>query len=54
MMVAFDPETTEQDTYPIPTANAIVRHMVTDPERGRVWLALSGTHRIGRIDVPAP
>jgi virginiamycin B lyase len=53
LMVAFDPETAAQDTFRIPTPNAIVRHMVSDPERGRMWLALSGTRRIGRIDVTA-
>jgi streptogramin lyase len=53
-MVAFDPQAAAQDTFRIPTPNAIVRHMVADPERRRMWLALSGTHRIGRIDVPGP
>jgi hypothetical protein len=26
--------------------------MAVDAERGRIWLPLSGTHRIGRIDLP--
>ena len=53
LMVALDPGTREQETVRIPTPNAIVRHMVTDSARGRIWLALSGTGRIGRIDAPA-
>jgi virginiamycin B lyase len=53
LMVALDPVTREQETARIPTPNAIVRHMATDSTRGRVWLALSGTGRIGRIDAPA-
>ena len=36
---------------PIPDAGAIVRHMQTDSTRGRVWLALSGTGRLGKIEV---
>ena len=52
LMVALDPATRAQDTVRVPTPNAIVRHMVTDSTRGRIWLALSGTGRIGRIDVP--
>jgi len=27
-----------------------VRNMSLDPSRGRLWLALSGTGRLGRID----
>lgn len=53
LMVALDPATGAQETVRIPTPNAIVRHMVTDSTRGRIWLALSGTARIGRIDAPA-
>lgn len=53
LMVALDPTTRVQESVRIPTRNAIVRHMVTDSTRGRVWLALSGTGRIGRIDAPA-
>jgi virginiamycin B lyase len=48
-MVAFDPSTDEAETVAIPTSGAIVRHMVVDPERRRLWLALSGTGRIGMI-----
>jgi streptogramin lyase len=51
VMVAFDPETETSETVRIPTSGAIARHIVTDPARGRIWLALSGTGRIGRIDL---
>jgi virginiamycin B lyase len=50
-MVAFDPKTEKMERVPIPTAGAIVRHMETDSTRGRVWLALSGTGRLGMIEV---
>jgi virginiamycin B lyase len=50
-MVAFDPKTEKMESVKIPTAGAIVRHMETDSTRGRVWLALSGTGRIGKIEV---
>jgi len=35
----------------IPTSGAVVRHMVTDAPRKRIWLALSGTGRIGKIEL---
>jgi hypothetical protein len=35
----------------IPTPGAIVRHMAVDPGRRRLWLALSGTGRIGMIQL---
>jgi hypothetical protein len=28
-----------------------VRHMETDSTRGRIWLALSGTGRLGKIEL---
>ncbi len=54
LMVAFDPRTEQMEAVPIPTSGSIVRHMVWDTPRGRLWLALSGTQRIGeiRLDVP--
>jgi virginiamycin B lyase len=52
LVVAFDPRTERMETVPIPTPGCVVRHMVTDTERRRLWLALSGTGRIGRIDLP--
>ena len=55
LMVAADPATgAVVRTLKIPTPNAVVRHMVSDPERGDLWLALSGTGRIGRIALGAP
>lgn len=48
-MVAFDPKTEKMETVAIPTPGAIVRHMVTDSSRATLWLALSGTGRLGRI-----
>ena len=50
-IVAFDPATEKTEVVPIPTPGAIVRNMAVDGARGRIWLALSGTGRIGRIDV---
>lgn len=52
LIVSFDPRTERMDTVRIPTSGAIVRHMQTDSARSRLWLALSGTGRIGRIDLP--
>jgi hypothetical protein len=53
-MIAFDPLSPGFTSVPIPTAGAIVRHMVTDLLRGDVWLALSGTGRIGRLPLTDP
>jgi hypothetical protein len=50
-MIAFDPRTETMETVPIPTPGCVVRHMVTDSTHKRLWLALSGTGRIGRIDL---
>jgi streptogramin lyase len=50
-MVAFDPPTEKMETVPIPCPGAIVRHMETDSTRGRIWLALSGTGRLGKIEL---
>jgi streptogramin lyase len=52
-MVAFDPKTEKMESVKIPTAGAIVRHMETDSTRGLVWLALSGTGRLGKIEAGA-
>ena len=38
----------------IPTPGAIVRNMATDPARGGIWLALSGTGRIGELELGTP
>ncbi len=48
-LVAFDPKTGQSKTVDIPTKGAIVRNMETDSTRGRLWLALSGTGRIGQV-----
>jgi virginiamycin B lyase len=51
LMVAFDPKTQKMQTVAIPTSGCVVRHMVLDAARKRLWLALSGTGRLGRIDL---
>ena len=48
---AFDPQTEKMEVVKIPTSGAVVRHMVTDIPRKRIWLALSGTGRIGKIEL---
>jgi len=35
----------------IPTPGSVVRNMAVDSSRARLWLALSGTQRLGRIDL---
>jgi virginiamycin B lyase len=50
-IVAFDPKTEKMESIKIPTGGAIVRNISVDSARSRVWLALSGTGRIGRIDL---
>jgi virginiamycin B lyase len=50
-MVAFDPRTEKMEVVRIPTPGAVVRHMVTDVPRNRIWLALSGTGRIGKLEL---
>ena len=50
-MVVFDPATERMDTVPIPTRGSVVRNVTVDSARSRLWLALSGTSRLGRIDL---
>jgi virginiamycin B lyase len=50
-MIGFDPRTERMQVVVIPTKGPVVRHMVTDPARKRIWLALSGTGRIGMLDL---
>jgi virginiamycin B lyase len=50
-MVGFDPLTEEFTTVRIPTSGSVVRNVATDIARKRVWLALSGIQRIGRLDL---
>jgi virginiamycin B lyase len=52
VIVGYDPVANVVHTLTIPTAGATVRGMAVDAARRRVWLPLSGTHRIGRIDLP--
>ena len=52
-IVVFDPATEHMETVAIPTRGSVVRNMSLDSTRGRLWLALSGTQRLGRIDVNA-
>lgn len=47
----FDPVTGKSTSLLIPTRGAVVRHMVTDAPRQRIWLALSGTGRLGVIEL---
>ena len=51
LMIAFDPRSEKMETVVIPTPGCVVRHMVTDTARGRIWLALSGTGRLGKIEL---
>lgn len=51
-IVAFDPVSEHTETVAIPTRGAVVRNMAIDSSRARLWLALSGTQRLGRIDLP--
>jgi virginiamycin B lyase len=50
-IVAFDRKTGKTETATIPTPGSIVRNMSVDSTRNRVWLALSGTSRIGKIEL---
>ncbi|HEX4633923.1 MAG TPA: hypothetical protein VH163_08830, partial [Gemmatimonadales bacterium] len=50
-MVVFDPTTETAQVVAIPTGTAVVRNITVDSTRSRVWLALSGTQRLGRIDL---
>ncbi|MEZ5964758.1 MAG: hypothetical protein R3F56_13000 [Planctomycetota bacterium] len=54
LMVAFDPRSEQMQSVAIPTSGNIVRNMTWDFARGRLWLALSGTGRIGRIQLEVP
>ena len=50
-IVALDPGTERAETVKIPTPGSVVRNMAVDSSRARLWLALSGTQRLGRIDL---
>jgi len=50
-IVAFDRKSGQMETIKIPTPGSIVRNMSVDSARSRIWLALSGTGRIGKIEL---
>jgi virginiamycin B lyase len=50
-IIAFDRKSGQMETIKIPTPGAIVRNMSVDSTRSRIWLALSGTSRIGKIEL---
>jgi virginiamycin B lyase len=50
-IIAFDRKTQKMETIRIPTPGSIVRNMSVDSTRSRIWLALSGTNRIGKIEL---
>jgi virginiamycin B lyase len=50
-IVAFDRKTGKAETVGIPTHGSVVRNMSVDSTRNRLWLALSGTNRIGKIEL---
>ncbi len=52
-IAVFDPATERAETVPIPTHGSVVRNMSVDSTRARLWLALSGIQRLGRIDLTA-
>jgi virginiamycin B lyase len=51
VIVVFDRKTGKMETIKIPTPGSIVRNMSVDSTRSRIWLALSGTSRIGKIEL---
>jgi virginiamycin B lyase len=51
VMVAFDPLTEKAETLTIPTPGSTVRNVAVDKPRRRIWLALSGTGRLGLIQL---
>src|SRR5439155_123079 len=50
-IVAFDPATERAETVKIPTPGSVVRNMAVDSTRARLWLALSGVQKLGRINL---
>jgi virginiamycin B lyase len=48
-IIAFDRKTSRTESIKIPTGGSVVRNISVDSTRNRVWLALSGTNRIGEI-----
>jgi virginiamycin B lyase len=52
LLVGYDPRSERFHSIPIPTQGGTIRGMAVDHARRRLWLPLSGTHRIGRVDLP--
>ena len=50
-LVAFDPTTERAESVKIPTPGSVVRNMAVDSTRRRLWLALSGVQKLGRVDL---
>jgi streptogramin lyase len=50
-IVAFDRKTGKTETAKIPTPGSIVRNISVDSTRSRIWLALSGIGRLGKIEL---
>jgi len=50
-IVAFDRKSGQVETIKIPTPGSIVRNISVDSTRSRIWLALSGTSRLGKIEL---
>lgn len=50
-IVVLDPATGERRSFTIRTPRSTVRHITFDEERGRVWLPLSDTGRLGLIEL---
>jgi virginiamycin B lyase len=53
-MIGFDPQSEQFEIVRIPTAGSIVRNVASDAANQRIWLALSGTQRIGKLDIARP
>jgi virginiamycin B lyase len=50
-IIAFDRKTSKTELIKIPTGGSIVRNVSVDSTRKRIWLALSGVGRIGKIEL---
>ncbi len=50
-IIAFDRKTSKAESIKIPTGGSIVRNVSVDSARKRIWLALSGVGRIGKIEL---
>jgi streptogramin lyase len=50
-IVVLDPVRGERRRAAVPTPGAVVRHIVVDERRGRVWLPMSDAGRLGLIEL---